>query len=118
MSFLLNKEINRICLPGEKILIYFSFLGNISYFLVIFCSFIIPLTDDSFSLELFDLVLLLIVNRHTFSRLLMPTDRGISGHIKVSWDNHTNFLSCFSCSIVPDILSAWFLKPGLQLYGI
>ena len=83
--------------------IYLSFLWNISYFLVFLCSFIIPFTDDSFSFQksFFDFLLLLIVDPcHTFSRLLMTTIRGVCGHIKASWDNHSNCLSCSSCSML------------------
>ena len=44
-------------------------------------------------------MLLLIIDLcHTFSWLLMLTVHGICGHIKASWDNHSNCLSCSSCS--------------------
>ena len=35
---------------------------------------------------------------HIFSQLFMPMDRGSCGHLKASWDNHSNCLSCSSCS--------------------
>ena len=48
---------------------------------------------------LYDFLLLLIVYPcHTFSQLLMTIIRGICGHIKASWDNHSNCLSYSSCS--------------------
>ena len=46
VSFLWNIENRKDYLPGEKYLIYLSFLRNISYFLVFLWSFIIPFTDD------------------------------------------------------------------------
>ena len=70
----------------------------------------------SFQSSLFDLVLLLIVDRcHSFSRLLMPTDPGICGHITVSWEI---ILIVFLVLLVPDTIHAWFVRFGLQLYGI
>ena len=62
-------------------------------------SFIIPFTDDSFSFfkSIFDFLLFFIVELcHIFPRLLMSSVRGVCGHIKASWDNHSNCLSCFS----------------------
>ena len=53
---------------------------------------------------------------HTLSRLLMPTSRRDCGHLKASWDNHTNCLSCFSysrfstCLVCEDwTTSTWYL---------
>ena len=67
---------------------------------------------------------LLILRRcHTFSQPLMPTIRGDCGHLKASWDNHTNCLSCSSCSRYSTFLvcknwsgSIWELADKRKLY--
>ena len=91
-----TKRVNRIFIEWKKSNL--SFLLSRFFFL---CSFIIPFTDDSISFlkSIFNFLLLLIIDLcHTFSQLLMLTACGIWGHIKVSWDNHFNCLSCSSCS--------------------
>ena len=78
----------------------------------------------TFQFPLFDLVILLIRRRcHTFSRLLMPTIRGDCGHLKTSWDNYTNCLSCSSCFRYSTCLvcknwtgSLWELADKRRLY--
>ena len=100
----------------KKNLIYFSFLWNISYFLIFLWSFSIPFTDDSISFQklLFDFLLLLIINLcHTFSRLLMTAVWGVCGHIKASWDNLTVCLV-----LVPGYQPVWSVRPGHLTYGI
>ena len=95
-----NKENKQDFLVGEKIK-FISVLSGITYFLVFLCSFIIPFTNDSISFQilLFYFLLLFIIDPyHTFWWLLMMTIQGVCGHIKASWDNHSNCLSCSSCS--------------------
>ena len=107
-------------------LVYLSFLQNISYFLVFLCSFIIPFTDDSITFQKLLFLFLVIIDHQSMSyilRLLMTTVRGVCVHIKASWNNHSNCLSCFSCSRLsmhpvcktwtPDI---WDLADKSRLY--
>ena len=45
-----------------------------------------------------DLVIFHFVTDVIHFRDFVPADRGSCGHLKTSWDNHTNCLSCSSCS--------------------
>ena len=99
-----TKKVNRI-FYRVKNLIFLSFLQLFSYFLLFLCffSFLSQTTlfffFKSFFKSIFNFLLLLIVDLcHTFSRPFMSIVRGVCGHIKASWDNHSKCLSFSSYS--------------------
>ena len=123
--FSVEQRNKQICLPGEKksnlflfFLEYFLFPGSLMFFYYSFHRWLFLFSNFTFRSCGF-------IDRWAMSYIFATFDavRGVCGHIKVSWDNHSNCLSCSSFSrylmcLICETWSAtiWDLADKSRLY--